>query len=236
EFEFEKEKDNVAKAIADFELKYPIVQDNDFSTWRAYDNHYWPAKYFIDKDGYIRYSHFGEGAYDESEKIIQQLLTETGAQVVQNPIANPGYEVYAQTPETYFGYLRLSNFSSPEKVTQDASADYTVPSEIPVNTFAFGGAWSVMPEYATPEKGAKLYLNFEAKEVFLVARSKNGPSQLKVYLDGKLEAFGKDNYNGIVTVGTDRLYKLINLSTPGRHILRLEFVDENVEIFTFTFG
>src|SRR3990167_2002034 len=189
EFEFEKDRDNVAQAISDFKLKYPIMQDNDFATWRAYDNHYWPAKYFIDKDGFIRYSHFGEGAYDESEKVIQQLLAETGISTSASKIANPFYQIYAKTPEIYVGYSRIDYIVSPEQIAEGVKATYTMPSTIPVHTFAYEGGWTIMSEYASPTQGARLYLNFEAKEVFLVARPKNGSSKFSVYLDGKAQAF-----------------------------------------------
>src|SRR3989344_2511043 len=104
EFEFEKSEKNLTQAIKDFKLPYPIVQDNDFATWRAYNNRYWPAKYIIDKGGYVRYTHFGEGAYDESEKVIQELLKETGAKDVSLQINNPTYQTNAKTPEIYFGF------------------------------------------------------------------------------------------------------------------------------------
>ena len=214
EFEFEKSEKNLTQAIKDFNLPYPIVQDNNFDTWRAYNNRYWPAKYFIDKEGYIRFTHFGEGAYDESEKVIQELLKETGAKDVTLNINNPNYQTYAKTAEIYLGSTR---------------------SEIN-NNISFDGEWKVMSEYANPQKGAKLHLNFESKEVFLVMRTSGAPAKVKVYIDDKLQHFGEDNNNGIVTIESDRLYKLINLPFPGRHILRLEFEDSNAQIFAFTFG
>ena len=107
------------------------MQDNDFATWRAYDNHYWPAKYFIDKDGFIRYTHFGEGAYDESEKVIQQLLAETGISTSASKIANPFYQIYAKTPEIYVGYSRIDYIVSPEQIAEGVKATYTMPSTIP---------------------------------------------------------------------------------------------------------
>lgn len=236
EFEFEKNKENVAKAISDFKLTYPIVQDNNFETWRAYNNRYWPAKYFIDKEGFIRYSHFGEGGYDESERVIQELLKETGAKDIAPNINNPSYQVYAETPEIYLGYGRIDNFASPEPIIPDKVFSYTSPSTLPKNNVSFEGKWLVMEEYATPQKGAKLYLNFEAKEVFLVTRTSGNPAKVKVYIDDKIQYFGEDNKSGIVTVEGDRLYKLINLPAPGRHILILEFEDSNAQLFAFTFG
>ena len=116
EFEFEKDKNNLSKAITDFGLTYPIVQDNDFATWRAYENNYWPAKYIIDKDGVIRYTHFGEGSYDETEKVIQDLLKETGAKDVSSEINNPTYQVQTKTPEIYLGSSRIDHFASSESI------------------------------------------------------------------------------------------------------------------------
>lgn len=236
EFEFEKNEKNVAAAIKDFQLTYPIVQDNDFATWRAYNNRYWPAKYFIDKEGYVRYKHFGEGAYDESEKVIQELLKEAGAQDVFEGINNPQYQIYAKTSEIYLGYGRIANFASIEKITKNALSSYTAPPNLPNNNVSFEGNWAVMEEYTNPQKGATLYLNFEAKEVFLVMRPKGSPAKVKVYLDDKMQYFGEDNKSGTVTVNSDRLYKLINLPLPGRHTLKLEFEDNNAELYAFTFG
>lgn len=236
EFEFEKSEKNVTQAIKDFKLTYPIVQDNDFATWRAYSNRYWPAKYFIDKEGYIRYSHFGEGGYDESEKVIQELLKEAGATDVSSEINNPTYQIQAKTPEIYLGYGRIDHFASPEAMKKDALGTYTAPQNIKNNEFAYSGNWNVMEEYANPQKGSVLRLNFDAKEVFLVMRSKGTTAKVKVYLDDNMQDFGEHNINGVVTVDNDQLYKLINLSTPGRHILRLEFEDNNAELFAFTFG
>ena len=122
EFEFEKDKNNLSKAITDFGLTYPIVQDNDFATWRAYENNYWPAKYIIDKDGVIRYTHFGEGSYDETEKVIQDLLKETGAKDVSSEINNPTYQVQTKTPEMYLGFSRIDNFASSEPIKRNVLA------------------------------------------------------------------------------------------------------------------
>ncbi|EKE14612.1 MAG: cytochrome c biogenesis protein, transmembrane region [uncultured bacterium] len=236
EFEFEKSEKNVAQAIKDFDLTYPVVQDNDFAIWRAYDNLYWPAKYFIDKEGYIRYSHFGEGEYDEGEKVIQELLMEAGATDVSSNINNPTYQINANTPEIYLGYGRIDHFTSPENIKKNKLGTYSSPKNIGNNQVAYSGNWNVTEEYANPQKGATLTLNFDAKEVFLVMRTKGTPAKVKVYLDDKIQFFGKDNIDGIVTVDKDKLYKLINLSVPGHHILRLEFEDNNAELFAFTFG
>lgn len=235
EFEFEKDKKNLSQAIKDFNLTYPIVQDNDFSTWRAYANHYWPAKYIVDKDGFIRYTHFGEGEYDKTEEVIQELLKESGVSMLSPP-NNPETKTFGRTPETYLGYGRLEYLSSPEPIKQNSSFSYTSPVSLSENTFALKGNWTIMEEYAVPEKGSELTFNFDAKEVFLVMKTTGKPSKITVYLDDKIQYFGEDNLNGEVTVDSDKLYKLILLPTPGKHLLRLEFKDSNAQLFAFTFG
>jgi thiol-disulfide isomerase/thioredoxin len=241
EFEFEKEAKNVQKAIADFGLTYPVVQDNDYATWRAYDNRYWPAKYLIDKDGKIRYTHFGEGDYEETEKMIQTLLQETGASI-ETSMNNPEYRIFSRTPELYLGYERLSYFASPERITPNSLMTFTTPARMPPNTVSYGGQWNVTAEHARPTTGATLLLNFEASEVFLVMRptGENVAGGLKVYLDNvpvSEELKGEDvGPSGNVKINTDKLYKLIKLPTPGQHILKLEILDPDMELYAFTFG
>lgn len=251
EFEFEKNPVNVEKAIKDFGLTYPIVQDNDFSTWRAYKNRFWPAKYFVDKDGNIQYTHFGEGEYDESEKVIQELLAEAGAKDLPQNVSNPEYEVNSGTPELYLGFGRMDGLVSPEKVVENGSANYSAPSTIPENKFAFVGGWDVMEEYSNPKKGSQLILNFEASNVFLVMRPKNSdtPGKIRLILDDEivtnLDLAGKDVKNSEAVIDSDRLYRLLSipgiivgLGKPevGRHILKIEFLDANTEVYAFTFG
>src|SRR3989344_6893211 len=231
EFEFEKNEHNVQKAISDFKLTYPIVQDNNFATWRAYDNHYWPAKYFIDKEGYIRYVHFGEGAYDASEKVIQTLLKETGVKDIPIDINNPSYQTYAKTPETYLGYARITGFSSSERIVPDTLSLYSPPQSLFDNTVAFEGIWRMTKEYANPQKNARLYFNFESKDVFLVMRPSKKSARVKIFIDDVMQYFGEDNKKGIVTVDEDRLYRLITLPTSERHMLKLEFEDSNAQLF-----
>lgn len=236
EFEFEKSEKNLRKALENFGIEYPVMQDNDFATWKAYSNRYWPAKYFIDKDGYIRYTHFGEGAYDESEQMIQQLLGETGAKNVSETVENPVYLNYARTPETYLGYKRIENFSSPERIAQDQLRMYTFPSRLPKNGVAYSGEWNIFGEYAHPKKGAVLEMDFEAKEVFLVMKPYSGESKIRVLVDDREQYPGEDVKEGKVTIDSDRLYKLIYLKDPGRHVLKLEILDDNAELYAFTFG
>lgn len=241
EFEFEKNPDNVARAIKDFDLTYPVMQDNDFATWNAYNNHYWPAKYLVDKNGKIRYTHFGEDGYDETEMKIQELLREAGSFSEDLPVNNPTYRVQSRSPETYLGNWRIANFVSPEPIRQDASSMYSIPKSITRNTFAYGGSWTVGYEYARPSAGATLILRFDAKDVFLVIRQKTKGTvgTLRVLMNGKSvgeDTAGEDTKEGVVTVDADRLYKLIKLPTPGEHLLKLEFLDDNLELYAFTFG
>lgn len=236
EFEFEKDKNNLVKAISDFGLTYPIVQDNNYETWQAYNNQYWPAKYIIDKNGIIRYAHFGEGDYDETEKDIQNLLKETGAKNIPSSVNNPSSQIYAITQETYLGSNRIDNFSSPEPIQNNMFSFYTSPSDLPDNTFGLQGEWDIEKDHATPKNGSQLFFNFDAAQVFLVMKTGVKPTKIKVYVDNKMQYFGEDNINGIVTVNSDRLYKLVFLPTPGKHMLKLEFEDSNAQLFAFTFG
>lgn len=236
EFEFEKDNNNLSRAIKDFGITYPVVQDNNFATWRAYQNKYWPAKYFIDKEGNIRYWHFGEGGYDESEKVIQELLKETGAENVPTGTDNPTYSVNAKTRETYLGYGRMENFSSNEKIKKGESYKYSFPTRLGENNFAFDGEWMVNEEYSAPKSGSKLEIDFNAKEVYLVMRTNKEESKVKVWVDDQVQSLGDDVHEGMVEVDSDRLYKLVKLDTPGRHVLKLEFEDGDCEVFAFTFG
>jgi cytochrome c biogenesis protein CcdA/thiol-disulfide isomerase/thioredoxin len=240
EFEFEKTSDNVRKAIADFGLQYPIVQDNDYATWQAYSNQYWPAKYFIDKDGRIRSTHFGEGDYAESERTIQELLKETGSDVSDMPVNTHMYSVAANTPETYLGYGRMDHFVSPETVLQDKKGYYTIPVYHPASSFAYGGEWTIGKEYAQAGKKAELAFHYEAKDVYLVMRSgKKQATRVNVFLDSKpitAAQSGKDVKNGVITVTSDRLYHLVSMPGEEEHIVTLQFSDGNIEVYAFTFG
>ena len=240
EFEFEKNVNNLRKAISDYEIIYPVVQDNDFSTWNVYSNQYWPAKYLIDKNGEIRYFHFGEGEYDNTEKIIQELLKDAGNDV-SNQINNKEQEIkYSElSHESYLGSLRM-NYLHPNGKSSNGEQSFILERNIPKNKFSLGGKWNVSDEHSTSTPNSTLEYNFNASKVFLVMRSNNKtPKEIKVYIDGKLipeNQSGVDIKNGIVTVNSDRLYGLVNLNEIENHTLRLEFQDEGVEVFAFTFG
>lgn len=239
EFEFEKNINNVKKAVADFGLLYPVMQDNNYATWNAYANHYWPAKYFVDKNGKIRWSHFGEGNYDESEAMIQKLLGETGIDLGGERVNNPTYQIETQTPESYLGYGRIAYLVSPEEVKPNTLVQFTAPKGLSKNTFSFEGGWTLGEERAMPTEKSTLTFNFTAKNVFLVVRTNGGSGKARVYLDGKLigqtEA-GDDVKSSTVTVESDRLYNLVKLPGAGNHLLKLEFLDNKLELYAFTFG
>ena len=240
EFEFEKSEKNVAQALENFGLKYPVVQDNNFDTWKVYGNRYWPAKYLVDKDGYVRYSHFGEGAYAETEKTIQDLLKETGQKVdVKIKNETDSFRGFGLSPEGYLGYQRMLDLMGSGKADPGEQL-FALSSEVSPNKFSFGGTWNITKESAVAGEDAVLAYNFNAEKVFLVLRPMRASiGTVKVYLDGKLvnqKVAGADVKDGIVTVDSDRLYELIDLKgNAGNHLLKLEFSD-GVEAFAFTFG
>ncbi len=237
EFEFEKKSSNVENAIKQYDIKYPVAQDNEFSTWKAFSNQYWPAKYLIDANGNVRYSHFGEGDYDVTEEAIQELLKEAGNTVdekidVKNPTSNRQI-----SPETYIGSSRMQYYY-PSGSLPAVPKEFELQSNIPTNSFSLGGKWNIMPEYSASENKSVLEYNFNAQHVYLVMRSVDGkPKKVNVFLDGQKPSLnsGKDVKNGVVNVDSDRLYDLINLPSVENKKLRLEF-ENGVEVFAFTFG
>lgn len=228
EFEFEKEFSNVANAAKEHELLYPIVQDNEFKIWRAYSNRYWPAHYLIDKNGDIRYTHFGEGKYVETENAIRALLDEA-------PIEKPEDELSRkiQTPETYLGYERASSYTSENPIQLDKEVSYPQIGKLPNDAVGLEGNWTVGPESITANMdNAKLKLNFLATNVYLVlhpSANSQEKSDVTVYLDGKLLK--------TIKVDTANKYDIVDLGANeyGRHQLELNF-SKGVSAFAFTFG
>lgn len=237
EFEFEKDSKNVTQALKDFGLTYPVVQDNNFATWKAYGNDSWPAEYLIDKDGHIRYQDIGEGGYAEKEKNIQMLLNELHpAKPVTSTIDDTDYQLYANTPETYLGYYRLANLTGSERVTPDVQTAYTAPSKLEYNAFAFDGNWTLHRTYAVPQKNASLFYHVDAKDVYLLIKPTAGMPTVKILVDNKVQFEGADVRDGIVTVDKSRLYHIAHFDTPGEHVVTIQFLDGNVQVYTFTFG
>jgi len=234
EFEFEKDTANVARAIRDLRVSWPVVQDNQYAQWNAYSNQYWPAHYFIDAKGRVRYFHFGEGDYDVGEKVIQELLAESGAQV-GGIVSKPAPAIDAGTPETYLGYGRGKGFASAVAPVGDAVVDYT-PAHVPVNgEWNLAGKWTITQQYSIPAISGTLQLAFDAKNVFLVIEPQAPGGTISVFVDDKPGADTVDVKKGLLAPVESRMYQVVGLSTPGPHNLRLE-VKGQLRLFAFTFG
>lgn len=240
EFAFEKATSNVENAIKQFKIHYPVAQDNDYKTWRAFDNQYWPAVYLIDTNGHIRKKHFGEGEYDEMEQAIRQLLEESGnsVKVAKSSLGDQAPQ-YSITPETYLGLARMERFASNEQAT-GGRQKFTHTVDITQDHFAYEGTWEVFEEAAKSEKNSALEINFRADKVFLVITPHAQGDQIKLLLDGKLvddSVAGVDVSNGLLILDTERLYNLIDLKGKGvSHVLRLEFLNDGISVYAFTFG
>ncbi len=239
EFEFEKNTANVAAALKQYKINYPVAQDNDYKTWNAYSNQYWPADYLIDAKGNVRDVHFGEGNYDKTEEAIKELLAEAGSTVDNNLVNIADKTPKASlTPETYLGTARMQRFAPSESV-RGGLQKFTLPDNLGEDSFAFQGSFDVQAEFAKSEAGSELFFNFNAQKVFLVMLPETVGEKIKVYLDGKpidAASAGEDVRNGVLTLDLDRLYNLVDLkAVGGRHLLRLEFLGKT-SVFAFTFG
>jgi cytochrome c biogenesis protein CcdA/thiol-disulfide isomerase/thioredoxin len=237
EFPFEREASNVEEAIKADGIEYPVVQDNENGTWNAYGNLYWPAEYFVDAKGQVRYAHFGEGQYKEKEGVIRELLAEAGR--------NPGKaradahgmaaEPTVSTPESYLGSERAQNFTN--GLIKQGRQTFTLGRPEP-NQLSYGGEWTIGDQPVTAGKGARLDLNFGARRVYLVLGSPGKPRRVKVMLDGEPIAAaddGTDVHNGYVKVTDQRLYNLVELPKVEHHVLEL-VPEAGVQGYAFTFG
>lgn len=234
EFEFEKSTANVARAIHELGVTWPVVQDNDYAQWSAYANQYWPAHYFIDAKGRVRYFHFGEGEYDVSEKVIQSLLKEAGASV-GGIVSRPAPLLDTQTPETYLGYDRGRGFASAVNPVADKPMSYS-PARQPANgEWNLTGTWTITPQYVLPSSGGTLQLGFNAKNVFLVVEPEDRGGSVSVFVDDKPGADTIDVKAGAFAPRESRMYQLVGLPSAGPHVLRLE-VKGRLRLFAFTFG
>jgi cytochrome c biogenesis protein CcdA/thiol-disulfide isomerase/thioredoxin len=252
EFAFEKDPNNVRRAVADLKVTYPVALDNDYAIWQAFNNQYWPAHYFIDAAGRIRGHHFGEGNYDESEQTIRKLLIDAGQTDLPPPgmgstkavgVQAPPDEAHDQSPETYVGYRRAENFASPGGFSQDQPHRYSAPTALKLNQWALNGSWNVDPEKAV--LGAvpgKIEFRFYARDLHLVLGPGNDgkPVRFRVLLDGAAPAanHGADtDSSGAGAVDRQRLYQLIRQAGDVReHVFSIEFLDPGVQAYSFTFG
>jgi cytochrome c biogenesis protein CcdA/thiol-disulfide isomerase/thioredoxin len=250
EFAFEQKTANVQRAVADLHMTYPVAMDNDYAIWRAFENHYWPAHYFIDALGRVRYHHFGEGNYDYSERVIQQLLEEAGRPNVSASlvaVSSSGAEAASderdvQSSETYIGYRRAQNFVSPGGIAEDVAHVYATGTPQP-NEWSLSGDWTVGGEHADLNtKDGTIVYRFHARDLHLVLGSTPGsePIRFRVTIDGKppRDSHGTDidaAGNGIVT--DQRLYQLIRQSgTIADRTFEIQFLDPGVQAYAFTFG
>jgi len=250
EFAFEREFANVQKAVADLGIRYPVALDNDWKLWRALKNNYWPAHYFIDAQGRIRYYHHGEGSYEESERVIRQLLAEAGhppSMRMAGATANEAAELAAsgkvQSPETYIGYARADRFVSPGGQTKEQAKDYAIPAQLQLNQWGLGGRWSVGRQAATSlGAGGKIAFRFHARDLHLVLGPAEGgkPIRFRITIDGRApgpDAGGDVKADGSGVVTEERLYQLVRLKGDVTdHSFTIEFLDPGVRAFSFTFG
>ncbi|QDX22891.1 cytochrome c biogenesis protein DipZ [Pandoraea pnomenusa] len=251
EFAFERDIGNVKKAVKDLGVTYPVAIDNNYAIWRGFNNQYWPAHYFIDAQGRVRYHHFGEGNYAESERVIQQLLREAGAKQVADGVAdvNAGGVQQAadmrdvRSPETYVGYARAENFASPGGAVRDQASAYRAPAMPQLNRWGLAGDWRVGPEQATAtQAGARIVYRFHARDLHLVLGpdAQDKPVRFRVTVDGEApgDAHGTDvaaDGTGVVT--SQRLYQLVRQSGDVRdRTFSIEFLDPGVSAYAFTFG
>ena len=251
EFEFERNVDNVRREAKDMRVDYPIAIDNDFAIWRALKNDYWPALYFVDAQGRIRHHQFGEGDYDRSERIIQQLLSEAGSSGISHDLVSVdahGAEAAAdwdslKSPENYVGYERTENFASPGGAASDKARVYAVPARLKLNHWALAGDWTIGKQATVLNKpNGRIAYRFHARDLHLVmGPAARGTSvRFRVLIDGKPPgaAHGNDvDEHGNGTVTEQRLYQLIRQPKPiDDRQFEIEFLDPGVEVFAFTFG
>ncbi len=250
EFAFEKDPDNVKRAIKELQITYPVPLDNDYAIWKAFHNQFWPADYLVDATGRIRYHHFGEGKYNETETHIQELLKESNAKLTFNggtQVSAAGTEAPpdsdVQSPETYIGYDRGDSFLSPGGFVKDAAHSYTVPQHLELNQWGLSGNWTDEAQVATLNSlPGKIVFRFHARDVHLVmGPTKEGkPVRFQVKIDGKAPEgdHGVDtDAKGNGTVMEHRLYQLVRQkNSTDDHTFEIQFLNPGVQVFSFTFG
>lgn len=235
EFEFEKDYDNVVRAVEKFGVSYPVVLDNDFSTWRAYGNRYWPRKYLIDIDGYVVYDHIGEGGYEETEEKIQELLRERTERLgaVSETLGGSVFPPNAPrvdasrigSPEIYFGSARNAFLGNGTPLPSEQN--FVFPEERELNVLYLEGRWKFTPEYAENAGKAKIAFRYDSKDVYFVAEALD-PVNIRIFRDG--------NFVDEIQVSDSSLYTLVKGVEYEEHLLEIEVDNAGLRAFTFTFG
>jgi thiol-disulfide isomerase/thioredoxin len=251
EFDFEKQLPNVQKAVEKYGLTYPIALDSNQAIWNAFHNEYWPAHYFIDAKGRVRFEHFGEGNYEQSEQWIQQLLQERNAKPMAGgtvSVNGQGVEAAADTndvrsPETYIGYARAEHFQSPGGIRPDKEKSYTAPADPRLNEWGLEGVWVDHEQIAILKSAdGKIVFHFHARDLHLVLgpTADGKPVRFRVTIDGQPpgENHGVDtDAQGNGVVADHRLYQLVRQKgAVADHVFTIEFEDPGVQAFSFTFG
>jgi len=251
EFDIEKQTSNVQKAVSKFGITYPVAIDNNYAIWNAFHNQYWPAHYFIDAKGRVRYEHFGEGEYDQSERWIQNLLKEANSRPMTASMVGvhgQGVEAAAdvndvRSPETYIGYARADHFGSPGGIKRDREQSYAEPLHLRLNEWGLSGMWIDHQQVAVLSSiGGKIVFRFHARDLHLVlGPTADGKSvRFRVTIDGHApgENHGVDtDAQGNGVIRDDRLYQLVRQKGPVTdHTFAIEFLDAGVQAFSFTFG
>jgi methionine-S-sulfoxide reductase len=251
EFAFEKDLPNVLAAVKKFDIRYPVALDNELKIWKAFNNKFWPAHYFVDAKGQIRGHHFGEGKYARSERTIRQLLVEAGATNLPDPlddaagegVAKPADTANVASPETYLGYGRAENFTSPGSFSRDKAKTYELPTSLSLNQWGYGGAWLVATEHARLQSApGKIAFRFKARDLHLVlGPAKTGkPVRFRITIDGAAPGAnaGMDvDASGNGQVREHRLYQLVRQKgAVSEHDFVIEFLDAGVDAYSFTFG
>jgi thiol-disulfide isomerase/thioredoxin len=244
EFSFEHELELVRGATAERAIDYPVALDNDYAVWSAFDNHYWPALYFVDREGVIRDQHFGEGRYEESERVLQRLL---GVERGPVPVEGLGVEAEAdwdhlRTPESYLGYGRGDGFASPKGYALDGRQSYELPERLGLNQWALAGEWTIGPEKVVLDRaGGSIAFRLHARDAHLVlAAGTREPIPFRVLLDGQAPgaSHGVDvaeDGSGVLREG--RLYQLVRERDRVRErTLEITFLEPAAEAYAFTFG
>jgi cytochrome c biogenesis protein CcdA/thiol-disulfide isomerase/thioredoxin len=250
EFAFEKEPSNVARAVKELGVDYPVALDNDYAIWQGFNNQYWPAHYFVDAKGNIRAHHFGEGNYTESEDTIRQLLAEAGHTGLPGGYVQPGAKGAQaagsgdamRSPETYVGYARSEHFAGGQ-VAHDDAWDYRAPATLPSGQWSLDGRWTVHAENAALEHAnGRLVYRFRGRDLHLVLGpgAAGKPIRFRVTLDGKAPGadHGMDtDADGYGTVTEQRLYQLVRQQHGnGERLFEITFLDPGVQAYAFTFG